>query len=501
VSEFITSMTYPFLACLLLAGIHVYLGIHVIERKVIFVDLALAQIAALGSVYAILLGYGPEQSPWAHKLISFGMAVLAAPIFAATRTRHDRIPQEAVIGIAYAAAVAASILASANLPHGADELRELLAGSILWVTGDTVASAAVVYFVVGLFHLVFRRQLLSVSLDASAAEDAGINVRLWDFLFYISFAIVVTSSVAIAGVLLVFAFLVVPAVVAVLLSDNIRTRLLIGWGVGALASFSGVTTSYAADLPSGPVIVLALVGALVVVALVRSVVLSDAPAKAAARATGVATVVISLISALVFVRTNVDLEVARSIHDHDAHNRLATIAKAVDSAETWHNLRSHLTELLEDPDPGVRAAAAALIGTRQDERHEQDHLDALHALLADGNDTVQEASVRAIRALHLPQSIEPLLAAATDEDDMFVRTELAEAVVELGDPRGIPILFAVVDLAKPRQVRKEAYEHLFHHIDMTMPAFDEQKRDLSRWWESQRDRLRWDQQRLLYITR
>ena len=212
-------------------------------------------------------------------------------------------------------------------------------------------------------------------------------------------------------------------------------------------------------------------------------------------------VAVVLISTLLFVRPDVDLDLTRSIHEHDAHSRLAAIAEAGRSTEAWRELQSHLTELLEDTEPAVRAAAAALVAARQDERHEPDHIDALHALLADENDTVREASVRAVRALHLPQSIEPLLAAAAGEDDMYLRTELAEAVVELGDPRGIPILFAVVDRAGPRQVRKEAYEHLSHHIAVAMPDFDEKERNLSRWWESQHRRLQWDQQRLSYVAR
>ncbi|MDH3216769.1 MAG: metal ABC transporter permease, partial [Candidatus Krumholzibacteria bacterium] len=247
--EFLRSMTYPFLACLLLAGMHVYLGIHVIERKVIFVDLALAQIAAFGAVYGILLGYEIREDPWAVKGFSLAFAFIGAAVFSLTRTRRERVPQEAIIGITYAVALAASILASAHLPHGAEEMRELLAGSILWVRGDTLVYLAILYVVIGLFHYAFRHRFLLVSMHPEQAMAQGVRIRMWDFLFYVSFGFVVTNSVAIAGVLLVFSYLVIPAVVAVLFAERIGPRLIIGWAVGTLVSFFGVVISYVRDLP------------------------------------------------------------------------------------------------------------------------------------------------------------------------------------------------------------------------------------------------------------
>jgi len=270
-------MTYPFMACLLLAGIHVYLGIHVMQRKVIFVDLALAQIAALGSVAGILLGYSYHEYPWQSKIFSLSFAVFGAPIFAITKMRHEKVPQEAIIGITYAVALALTVLASANLPHGADEIRELFSGSILWVKPEVIYVTACLYGLIGSFHYVFRRKFLRLSGFDEYKENADIdlkNPKLWDFLFYLSFAFVVTSSVHIAGVLLVFAYLVIPAAIAMLLSDNLKIRLILGWGIGTFVSVFGVTYSYFQDLPSGPVIVvfsgllLAFVG-LVKLALIR----------------------------------------------------------------------------------------------------------------------------------------------------------------------------------------------------------------------------------------
>ena len=171
----------PFLACVILTGIHAYLGIHVISRKVIFVDIALAQIAALGGTVAFLLGYDPR-SEGAY-FFSLAFAVLAAIVFALTRTRHERVPQEAVIGLTYATASAAAILLADISPHGAEHLHDLLAGSIVWVTPQQIAKTAILYSLLGLFHVVFRKRFLQISLRPEEAYAQGVSVRLWDFLF------------------------------------------------------------------------------------------------------------------------------------------------------------------------------------------------------------------------------------------------------------------------------------------------------------------------------
>src|SRR5262245_54236703 len=179
-SEQLAVLALPFLACLILTGIHAYLGIHVIARKVIFVDIALAQIAALGATVAFLLGYDPrsEGAYW----FSLGFAVLAAGVFALTRTRHERVPQEAVIGLTYAVASSTAILLADISPHGAEHLKDLLAGSIVWVTPHQVIKTGVLYVFLGLFHYLFRRTFLLISLDPERAYAEGVRVRLWDFL-------------------------------------------------------------------------------------------------------------------------------------------------------------------------------------------------------------------------------------------------------------------------------------------------------------------------------
>src|SRR5207302_5294681 len=213
----------PFIASLILTGIHAYLGVHVVERGVIFVDLSLAQIAALGTTMAVLYGIEPHGS--GAYVVSLTFTFIGAAVFSTIRGHRARIPQEAVIGICYAVASAAAILAMSKSAEQTEHLKEMLVGNILTVSWFEVEKTAVLYGLVGLFHYIFRKKFLTISIDPEKAEAQGINTRLWDFLFYASFGFVVTSSVAIAGVLLVFCYLIVPSVGAMPHSDHIGTRL------------------------------------------------------------------------------------------------------------------------------------------------------------------------------------------------------------------------------------------------------------------------------------
>ncbi len=242
-----------FFELLILVGIHSYLGIHVIKRKVIFVDLALAQFAALGTTVGFLFGITPG-TPGAY-WFSLGFAILGAAVFSLSRFKNEKIPQEAIIGLTYALAAAVAILVIDKAPHGAEHIKELLTGSILWVKWSAIGKAAAVYSVVGLFHFLLRDKFLLISQNPEKAYAAGMSVRLWDFLFYMSFAIVITHSVGTAGVLLVFVFLVAPAVTSIMITDVLWKQLTIGWSMGVLVSIVGLWFSYIFDLPSGPTVV------------------------------------------------------------------------------------------------------------------------------------------------------------------------------------------------------------------------------------------------------
>jgi len=259
----------PFAACLVLVAILGYLGLHVLLRKVIFVDLALAQIAAMGSVVAFFFGHQPGSA--ASFAFSLAAATLGAAIFAWTRSRREKVPQEAIIGITYVVASAATILLADRAPEGAEHIKELLAGAILWVTWPTVVRDLAIAAAVGAFHFVFRRRFAVISERPEEAWAAGWRVRWWDFLFYLSFGVVITLAVAVAGVLMVFAYLVAPAILALALSRNWATRLAIAWSAGLAASALGLFASYRWDLPSGPAIVCALGLFLVALAALRGV--------------------------------------------------------------------------------------------------------------------------------------------------------------------------------------------------------------------------------------
>jgi len=260
----------PFVASLILTGIHSYLGVHVVERGVIFVDLSLAQIAALGGTIALLLPIsgGDAHSPAVY-WISLAFTFIGAFVFSTIRVRRARIPQEAIIGICYAVASAAAILAMSKATSESEHLKDMLVGNILAVSWFDVGKTAALYGAVGLFHYIFRRQFLAISMDHKKAEVNGVSVKMWDFLFYASFGFVVTSSVAIAGVLLVFCYLIVPSVAAMLYADSIGKRLAIGWTMGTVVSALGVYLSLMLDLPTGATIVCTFGMVLIVMALVR----------------------------------------------------------------------------------------------------------------------------------------------------------------------------------------------------------------------------------------
>ena len=260
----------PFAAALVIAGIHTYLGVHVVERGVIFVDLSLAQIAALGSTIPLLLpfGDGDPHGPWTY-WISLLFTFIGAAIFATIRSKKARIPQEAIIGIAYAVASAGAMLAMSKASAESEHLKGMLVGNILAVSWAEVRETALLYVIVGVFHNLFRRQFLAISMDHENAEGRGLNVKFWDFLFYASLGFVVTRSVSIAGVLLVFCYLIVPSVAAMLYARDIGKRLAIGWIMGTVVSALGIYFSVTLDLPTGPTMVCTFGLVLVLMALAK----------------------------------------------------------------------------------------------------------------------------------------------------------------------------------------------------------------------------------------
>jgi len=249
-------MKWPLVACLLFPPLLVYLGLHVVKREVIFVDLALAQVATLGTCVALLMGYhfDDRMTFW----ISLAVTFVGAAFFSWSRSASKGpVPQEAIIGITFVVAAAGVILLLSRVAGGKEELEHLLTGDILNVTKGEIGQRVLVFAVLGGFYAAFHQRFVLISSDPEKAFAGGVPVRLWDFLFYAAFALVVVSFVRLAGVLLTFAYLIVPAVCGTMLAQEWTKRLAIGWGVAAAASLIGLWASYQMDLPTGAAIVVA----------------------------------------------------------------------------------------------------------------------------------------------------------------------------------------------------------------------------------------------------
>ena len=261
-------MFWPIVACVLLPWLLVYLGIHVVQRGIIFIDIAMAQMASLGICVAVLLRLDLEST--ATFAIALGFTLVGAAIFSFTGKRESKVPQEAVIGIAYVVAAAGAVVLLSRSAEGDEEIKNMLVGNILLVSPAEVWKACVLFAVVGVVHALLRRPLLLASFDREAAYVQGFRVRWWDFLFYALFGIVVTSFVRIAGVLLVFTYLIVPAVCGINLAGTFAKRLLVGWLIALIGGVLGLFLSFQFDLPSGAAIVCTFGGLLILVSLAAS---------------------------------------------------------------------------------------------------------------------------------------------------------------------------------------------------------------------------------------
>jgi zinc/manganese transport system permease protein len=488
----------PFAAALILVATHTYLGLHVISRNVFFVDLALAQVAALGSTVAFLYGFDANDSVTYY--VSLLFAVGGAWFFSVARMPDNRVPEEAIIGLTFAVASAGAILLSAENPHGAEHLRDMMAGSILVVSAKEVGHAALMYGAIGAFHWVFRRPLLAVSMDREAAGKQGLRVRWWDFAFYLSFAIVITSSVRIAGVLLVFILLIAPAVCAAMFARGIRPRLFIGWGSGILATTLGLALSARTDWPPAPAIscvfAAILIGAGVVVRVLHAP--RRGPALARFAATAGALVAIALgLTALLRAQSTAHAsaepgagtpraEPATSASDEHSHG------------EPEHGLgasRRDLMAALNDEHDNVRARAASELGALGD----ASDVAQLVQLLKDPSDAVKESAAQALGKLARPEAGPALEAAlASPDQDEWVNLREADALVRCGGATGMDRLIEAARGADAKLVREQALDRALTFAGRPVPPADDEAaraaaRDgLADWWQAHRQAARWD---------
>jgi zinc/manganese transport system permease protein len=468
-------MLVPFLACLVLSGILIYLGLHVIARKVIFVDLALAQIAAFGATYALTLGYDPDDETLAVSLFSLAFTFVGAGAFAITRMRREKVPQEAFIGIIYAVASAAAILTLSKSPTGGEELKHMLVGDILLVSLPTVIQMAILYVGIGIFHLIFRKKFLAISLDPERVEAAGTNIRSWDLIFYMSFGVVIVKSVAIAGVLLVFSYLVVPAVIAQMFSDTVIGRLLLGWLVAIAASVLGIIWSFYSDYPTGPAVVVMLGLLLVLSGVVYY--LTHAPLKARA----VANVTAIAVSAILFFVGLSYFKKAGPSTFASMRSTVETLLEEVRKGEEVHQLDA-VTGLGDMRDPNIVPALTDLLSRTRSQQ-------------------VVEATTEALRKQKDPSAIPALRSAAKENYDDFLKLSIAKAQLAVGDPEGIATLIQVLKNDGASLARQEANELVEKHVGggfgyQSGKTAAENKVALQRieeWWKKEGVKLKWDE--------
>src|SRR6266511_4223516 len=263
----------PLTAAVVFTGIHTWFGLQVLRRNVVFADLALAQVSALGATVAVVAGHAVQSAAgYAYTLI---FTAVGALLLTASRGVARSVRQEAFIGVLYVVATAATVLVVDRSPQGAEHVKKMLVGGILSVTADELVKFIILYSIIGAIHWLLRRPLLAAADHMDTPTDIG-KFAFWDLVFYLSFGVVVTSSVGVAGVLLVFCFLIVPALIRTLFSSHIGAALLIGWVAGAVASAAGIFGSFLLDAPTGAVTVVSFAAALVIAGGVRAFITAPA---------------------------------------------------------------------------------------------------------------------------------------------------------------------------------------------------------------------------------
>lgn len=494
--SFPSTMLWPLAACLVLTGIHVYLGVHVIARKVIFVDLALAQIAALGTVTGVLLGYEAGKDLTALYLYSLAFTIFGAFIFSATRMKSEKVPHEAIIGIVYAVTFAATILVLSRSALGPQELDHIIKGELLWVQGHVVIKTAIIYAAVGLFHFIFRKKFMAISFDAEKADGSGINVRLWDFLFYMSFGFVITSSVAIAGVFLVFSYLVIPSVAAMLLTDRISKRLALGWTGGAIISFLGVKLSWTTGLPTSPLIVVLFAIALILTGIFRYLKLASRKGIALRNLAGAVGVIGIFVGGIFVFRKPVEDPLEHTLHMLSSRlstDREAALVDLADFAEKQSLWLPSVVEALHDTDAAVRADALELLT----KVHASSALGPILGRLDDSADPVVQKAIHAVKELGDGRAAAKLIGKATQEDDPELKTELLKTALEMGNADAIPPLIGII--AGGGIFGDDAYDALRGHVRIELGRKDPAA--LSRWWNEHKEKMEWDSTDMMFVPK
>jgi zinc/manganese transport system permease protein len=434
----------PLLACLVIAATHCYLGLHVIQREIIFVDLAFAQLASLGAVLSLIpyLARRSDAAWWC----SFALVLVGSVLFTLSRRSRRLIPQEAVIGIVYAVATAGAIIVGDKLPGGLERVKDVLVGRVLWAGPDEVIWTAGIYAMLMVLHLLCFRPFAALS-GFSGHDAQGAVSPWWDLLFYISFGLVIMRSVEIAGILLVFALLVVPAVIAVIFAARLGTRLVVAWGVAAVAAAAGIALSFAVDLPAGPTIVCLLGLGLAISGAWRTVSRSASGLRTVLKLSGlIGTTAAALFG--IYLLSPVARGLETHQHDHNPQHGRDQLHNGESGGHREGSLEQHLVEHFCAAGPEERDAMLPQL---------RPHLSGILRLLR-----AQEPEVREHAAEVLAETGEParasaaLVEALADEDDPWVRLAMASALLRLDPRQGRNVLEAMLDGDAPLMVKAEA---------------------------------------------
>ena len=488
----------PLLSCLAVSGVLVYLGMHVVERKVIFVDLALAQIAALGVMWAILMGYDHETDTLAVTLYSLAFTALGALVFSITRTHHERVPHEALIGIIYVAASAGGLVLADRFALGTEALKELIAGRVALVTPEIVEKLALTCAVVAAVFVGLHRRLMRISTDPAAAEAAGMFLRGWDFLFYLLFGVLITQCVGVLGVLPVFAYLVIPAVAAAFLFQGVRARLIFGWVFAGVISLLGLETARVSQLDPGPTIVCLFAAGLVVLGVGLFLRARRFAPRVVLRVVGFAVLFAAFLAGTLMFRKAsptdelaTAISFARSGEATKLRQAMVSFRQFPDAQARWLPL---VVPMLQDPDRVARGAAAGLLG----DTRARAAVGPLAARLAvETDEEIREGVVRALRAIGDPAAVHPLAEAAARELEPDVVVAMGAAAFELAGPgqdadlrkAADALVKVIADDDAPRAARRDAGDALRAHVELDPASHDDAA--AVAWWRGHRDQLVW----------
>jgi zinc/manganese transport system permease protein len=445
VDAFFTAMLWPLALCLVLAALCTYLGLQLLARKAVFADLALAQVAALGSVWGVLLGWSVDEDPWSLRGFAFAFAIVGAAILAGARSKD--LPREAIAGALYATAAGGTLLVGTSLHHGIEEVRDLLAGTTLFVTPGTVAALAALFTAIGAFLHASRARW-------TAAPRASVSA-LWDFTFYAALGLAVSLAAPLVGVLLVFAYLLLPAAAGTLLTRGPAGRLRAAWGCAAVATALGFVLSYGANLPLEATLVVCLGATLGAAATLRYLKGTGDRLGASIGVLGGTTVVV-LMLALSFEMRPTEEAIDLTAADAPSGARLALVDRLASEPDLWERERATLEALLTQGDPEVRSRLLELIADRED----LSWLERVHGLLLDPDDFVRESALFCVRDLGRAESADALATAAEAEQDEFLHVELADALLQLGDGRGAVHLLDLMEGGRGEGARREAARRL-----------------------------------------